>query len=227
MGDFTENVSGRAALSEEQAEAARYAVPEGFEIVSDDVSGYYDHTLGEIFFIPHSVTLMDSGIDEVKSSALLVGTLVRPATLLVSADDDDEDGEGEITRQVEEVAAGETVGIWLKPGQRKLLDMEGHTVWMAPNGRRKMKTKGHNRMWKFKIASTKVNGEFLPPSRLKLAEDRRKSSRMEPIHEERRGRDVPWWLKILPDSGMGEARRIAREQAARESVAIAAEASIS
>lgn len=192
-----------------------------YELLSDDVDGYWDHKTGDAFvrFRPRGARLMDghskdNDIEEMsKSSCLIIGELTSPTVLTSSGED----------RKPKEFPAGSVVGIWGKHGMRDLKAVAGCRVQLSYAGEQKMKDDGETDkkgeakkpMVKFKVH---VHRQDTRGEQLELIEDTRNLSVIEPHKCAQRSNGKytgPWWLELLPsgDKGMAAAKALAVEQA--------------
>lgn len=192
-----ESSADNAYEDEELVDASEWKKPEGYETVSTDVAAYWEPKNGPLYWIPQRIRLMDNTQDAGKSSALIIGLLDHePQTLITNAATKRE-------RVPHQFQPGTVVGVWAKAGMRDLLDLAGAKVWMAPAGKREMRGGGRNPMQLFEITRD-VNGP--KGERLELIEDSRKASLSEPVDRELEDQQPPWYLKVLPDGGMAQAR---------------------
>ncbi len=110
------------------AVGAVFTAPEGYREQTDDVVGFWDGDKGyPIHFVPEEGTLHDSGQDPTKCSVLVKGTLVEACEVYIG---------DEITVADE----GERIGVWMKPGMRKLRDLGGQKVWIRQTGEKDVGT---------------------------------------------------------------------------------------
>lgn len=109
---------------------SNFKAPQGYSKASTDIVGTYDPKVQpNIHFTPYGVNLSDSQADKNKISCLVFATLVEDCLL---ADSKGEDG----NRGTIQGKAGDTVGIWYKPGMRPITKLCGSKVFMYPNGER-------------------------------------------------------------------------------------------
>lgn len=185
--DFEEGASAGFAG---EGEGGHFEAPKGFEVVSDDIAGYWDAACPPMEFFPDSIRLMDNVNRESvgRSSALIVGKLAKPATLVANTED-------KADRHRVTFEAGTIVGIWAKPRMRELGTLRGCHVWIAPSGTQKMGD-DRNDMQLFQIAVSEET-KRLKGKRLQLTEDSRSASLEEPLSKKRQ----PWWLGIAYEDG--------------------------
>ncbi len=169
----------------------KFTTPAGFDRVSFTVEGYYDpKETGQMIWTPRRVRLIDNSQESTKSSALILGELVEPATLGTTEQDKDE-------RSFQVMPKGTSVGVWAKAGMKELLLLGGAIVWMAPGGKRKLQNRDQP-MQLFQCAASRSGPKG---EKLELLEDARKDSLIEPIA----GDSQPWWLELLDDGGLAKA----------------------
>lgn len=128
------------------AEAADYAIPEGYAEQSGDIVGFWAPELNPtIHFTPTEARAFDSKLEPKKSSVLVMGILKDPIPLI---------------RDKEEVAgkAGDTIGVWYKPGMKAIRDLAGVPVFMFASG--ELDTGKPNPMIVFKVFA-KSKGQSL------------------------------------------------------------------
>jgi len=160
--------------------------PEGYEDFSGDIEAFWEpfseatrkrearEGSPPMLFTPLHVTLMDSNIEEGKSTTLIHGRLEAPCLLRVAT------AKGEEPRY-EMFEPGTNVGIWSKGGMNKLKKLAGVKVYLANTG--EVREVGMpSPMVVFKIQVPK--GTVGQP--LKVLEDRRKDSLPDEVKERRR-----------------------------------------
>lgn len=160
------------------SEVAKAVVPEGYEDYSGDIEAFWepyseptrkrDAREGSppMLFTPLYVTLMDSQIEEGKSTTLLHGRLEAPCYLKKAGGAKGEDP------VYEEFEPGAQVGIWTKGGMNKLKKLGGVKVYIANTGEVREIPGKPSPMVLFEIKVPKgAKGEPL-----KVFEDRRKDS---------------------------------------------------
>lgn len=142
-------------------------VEEGFHEVSTDLVGFYNYKDGDntIYFVPISVTLMDSNINPHQPQALIIARLTKPAKVVAGKGDD---------MEVVQANAGDMIGIWYKPGMRPIANCGGVETKMYQEGSKD--TGMPTEMLCFRVAA-KGNGKHLS-----VIEDRRDKSRGLGIH---------------------------------------------
>ena len=162
------------------------AVPEGYEDYSGDIEAFWepyseptrkrDAREGSppILFTPLYLTLMDSQIEEGKSTTLLHGRLEAPAVLRAAGQ------KGEEPRY-EEFEAGTQIGIWTKAGMAKLKKLANVKVHLANTGEVREIAGKPSPMVLFSIKVPKgAKGEPL-----RVFEDRRKDSLPDEVKQKR------------------------------------------
>lgn len=99
-----------------------FSAPEGYREQTDDVVGFWDGDKGyPIHFIPEEATLHDSDIEPQKVSVLVKGVLVEACEVYLGD-------------EVSIADEGDRVGVWMKPGMKKLRDLGGQKVWVRQTG---------------------------------------------------------------------------------------------
>ena len=137
--------------NETKKNTVQHSVPQGYEEVGGDVAGFWDPEHNALHFIPRTVKLMDSSIDDEKVSALITGELLADTDLDVT--------EGNETAK-KVVKKGALVGVWYKPGMRGLKNLAGAKVYIYADGAKDV-GKG-NPMRTFKVNSPVKSGSLLP-----------------------------------------------------------------
>jgi hypothetical protein len=96
--------------------------PEGYLDRGTDLDGFWP---GEepLHFIPRGRRVFDSSLDKTKTSTLVVGELVAPATL-----------QHPDTKAPFKAGVGAKVGLWTKAGMAALRDLADVPVFMYPDG---------------------------------------------------------------------------------------------
>lgn len=117
-----ESVSTLTDVGDISQDVPSFSAPEGYLEFTTDVVGFWDGDKGiPLHFIPESATLHDSDLDKSKVSILIKGRLVEPAEVYL----------GEETQIAD---AGDTVGVWMKPGMKSIRDLGGEKVWIRQTG---------------------------------------------------------------------------------------------
>lgn len=129
-GKGAETAQGDSVSAEQLAESAgvvdvskmNFTAPEGYVEQTDDVVGFWDGDKGlPLHFVPEEATLHDSGQDATKTSVLVKGTLVEASEVYLGD-------------EVLMAEAGERIGVWAKPGMKKIRDLGGVPVWVRQTG---------------------------------------------------------------------------------------------
>ena len=94
----------------------------GWTQVSDDLAGFWAPELCGIYCIPQSVRIFDGNIDKTKPSMLITVELHKSCIVV------DKEGNPSIA------GPGELVGIWFKPGMKRIRDLAGQVVYMKEDG---------------------------------------------------------------------------------------------
>jgi hypothetical protein len=138
------------------------SAPEGFEKRSDDLDGFWDPDLTPVRCRPFAVKLMDGNIEPDKPSILIFATVTGP-TGAQGAKVEGERGEPFV------LPVGSLIGIWYKPGMKKIRDLCGADVFMKQTGEKA--TGKPNPMKLFEVTSDKLG------IRIPVTEDIRDKSR--------------------------------------------------
>jgi hypothetical protein len=165
--------------------------PEGFEKRSDDLVGFWDYELTPIRCIPRAAKLMDNHVEKDKPSILLIVELTAPCGA-VPGKKEDEEGEPFVAPE------GSLVGIWYKPGMRKIRDLGGVEVFMKFDGEKD--TGKPSPMKVFEVQSAKLG------TRIPVTDDIRDKSR--PI----RGNDGKY-VKLTDFDSRRPASEVTKEDA--------------
>jgi hypothetical protein len=159
--------TGTEGVPKAVARRAATKAPEGYEKHgTSDIVGFWnpervdaDGAVFPLHFIPLEVKAFDSKLEKHKPSILIIGKLVEACTLNAPG------GEDEII----EGEAGDTVGVWYKPGMSDIKHMGGVKVWMVLTG--ELETGKPNPMKTFDVLSTVKGNE------LHVSQDLRKESK--------------------------------------------------
>ncbi len=140
--DNEEKLEELRELIAKAGESLTHEAPEGFVKQIGDTSGQWVR-LTPLQGVVLSAKLMDSNLDEAKSTALVLVEITKPCIV-------DADGEFRVAEP------GDIVGIWYKPGMRALRWLCGQEVFIMENPKEMWKDTGKgNPMITFDIRAPK------------------------------------------------------------------------
>lgn len=104
------------------ASQTQTTLPDGFEALPDsEIEGFWNPEDGPVLFTPTGHILCDNGIDSEKTSIIVVGRLERSQVMWNK-------------KEPVECKAGATIGVWYKPGMRRIRQCAGLTVHLEQTG---------------------------------------------------------------------------------------------
>src|SRR4249920_611049 len=134
----------------------QYDLPANYKEKTSDLVGFWNPDKGPVHFVPRFARSFDSNLEPTKHSIIIMGEAID--VMMVLNKDHDE----------VQCKAGDTIGVWYKPGMNAIKDLADVAVFMYPSGHQE--TGKPNPMVTFKLAHQKDGNPLL------ITDDFRKKS---------------------------------------------------